>query len=56
MLDRLNTRIGIGQGMQGKTGELGIGRCTKDFNVCIMGCPPDEETVYEGLKNYIETH
>ena len=56
LLDRLNTRIGIGQGMQGKTGELGIGRCTKDFNVCIMGCPPDEETVYEGLKNYIETH
>ncbi len=53
LLDRLDTKIGIGQGMQGKTGRLGIGRCTKDFDYCIMGCPPDEEKIYRELKRYI---
>lgn len=40
LLEKLDTPIAIGQGMQGKTGKLGVGRCTKDFDVCIMGCPP----------------
>ena len=53
LLDRIPTPIGIGQGMQGKTGKLGIGKCTKDFDICIMGCPPDEETVYKELKKLI---
>ena len=39
--------------MQGKTGPLGIGRCTKDFDTCIMGCPPEPEKIYEELKAYI---
>ena len=53
LLEKLDTKIGIGQGMQGKTGKLGIGKCTKDFEYCIMGCPPDEEKVYRELKRYI---
>lgn len=53
LLDRLRDRIAIGQGMQGKTGPLGIGRCTKDFDTCIMGCPPEPEKIYEELKAYI---
>ena len=53
LLDRLDEPIGIGQGMQGKTGRLGVGRCTKDFDVCIMGCPPEEDKIYEELKAYI---
>ena len=53
LLDRLQDRIAIGQGMQGKTGPLGIGRCTKDFDYCIMGCPPEPEKIYEELKKYI---
>ena len=56
LLDKLDTKIGIGQGMQGRTGKLGIGRCTKDFDVCIMGCPPDEDKIYRELKAYIEAH
>ena len=39
--------------MQGKKGRLGVGRCTKDFDVCIMGCPPEEDKIYEELKAYI---
>ena len=54
LLEKLDTRIGIGQGMQGKTGRLGVGRCTKDFDVCIMGCPPDEDKIYRELRQYIE--
>ncbi len=53
ILEKLQDRIAIGQGMQGKTGKLGIGRCTKDFEYCIMGCPPEPEKIYEELKNYI---
>lgn len=53
LLEKLQDPIGIGQGMQGKTGRLGIGKCTKDFDVCVMGCPPDEEKIYSELKAYI---
>lgn len=52
-LDKLDVPIGIGQGMQGKTGKLGVGKCTKEFDVCIMRCPPEEEKIYEELKAYI---
>ena len=50
LLEKLDTPIGIGQGMQGKTGKLGVGKCTKDFDVCIMGCPPEEDKIYKELK------
>ena len=56
LLDKLKDRIAIGQGMQGKTGPLGIGRCTSGFDTCIMGCPPEPEKIYEELKAYILTH
>ena len=39
--------------MQGKTGKLGVGKCTKDFDACILGWPPEEEKIYEDLKAYI---
>lgn len=53
LLEKLPDSIGIGQGMQGKTGRIGIGKCTKDFERCIMGCPPSEEKIYRELKDYI---
>lgn len=53
LLDKLKDKICIGQGYQGKTGKLGIGRCTKDFDFCVMGCPPVETKIYEELKKYI---
>lgn len=55
LLDRLDCRIGIGQGHQGKTGKLGVGKCTAGFDYSIKGCPPDEEDIYNGLKEYIES-
>lgn len=54
LLDRLDTRIGIGQGMRGKTGTLGVGMCTSGFEKCIYGCPPEEEQIYRELAAYIE--
>ena len=56
LLEKLHTRIGIGQGMQGRTGALGIGKCTKDFETCIMGCPPEPEKIYTELRAYILSH
>lgn len=53
LLDRLGTRIAIGQGHRNGSGKLGVGRCTKDFDFCVMGCPPDEETIYRELRRYI---
>ena len=53
LLDALGCRICIGQGYQGKTGELGVGRCTKDFAHSVAGCPPTETQIYEFLKAYL---
>ena len=48
-LNRLNDKgllkkgmppIAIGQGYQGKTGKLGVGRCTGCFEKSLAGCPP----------------
>ena len=54
LLDKLDTKIGIGQGYRGKTGTLGIGHCTKKFDCYLEGCPPTEEQIYVFLKKYSE--
>lgn len=53
LLDKLDDRICIGQGYQGKSGNIGIGRCTSRFAHYINGCPPTEGQIYEFLKEYI---
>ena len=53
LLEKIPCPIGIGQGMRGKTGKLGVGRCTKDFEVSVPGCPPKEEDIYRVLREYI---
>lgn len=53
LLDKLDTRICIGQGYRGKGGELGVGLCTSGFRFCVKGCPPTEGQIYEELKRYI---
>jgi len=45
--------IHIGQGYQGKTGFVGVGRCTELFEHTVGGCPPSEEDMYEMLINYL---
>lgn len=54
LLKKLDTRICIGQGFRGKTGELGIGQCTSHFRCHLKGCPPTDTEIYEFLKNYLE--
>lgn len=46
-------RIHIGQGFQGQKGHVGIGRCTKDFEFSVAGCPPKEDAIYRALKDYL---
>ena len=53
LLSDLKEKIGIGQGMCGKTGNLGVGKCTAAFKTSSPGCPPDEEAIYAGLREYI---
>lgn len=53
LLAKLDTKIAIGQGFRGKTGKLGVGQCTRGFDVCVQGCPPTENQIYEALKAYI---
>lgn len=52
LLDKLDTKICIGQGYQGQAGELGIGNCTKGFAHHLPGCPPMPEEIYQFLKEY----
>lgn len=53
LLDKLDDKICIGQGYQGKSGHIGIGRCTSGFTHYVNGCPPTEGQIYEFLKEYI---
>lgn len=53
LLDDLPGTIAIGQGHRGKTGTVGIGNCTSGFDICIKGCPPEEEDIYLQLKEII---
>lgn len=53
LLEKLDTRICIGQGYQGRTGKLGIGRCTSDFEHNLKGCPPTDHQIYEFLRDYL---
>lgn len=53
LLEKLDARICIGQGYQGKTGKIGIGRCTAGFEHNVKGCPPTEGQIYEFLKEYL---
>ncbi|MBR2675152.1 MAG: DUF362 domain-containing protein [Mogibacterium sp.] len=53
LLDRLSSQIGIGQGHRGHGGCLGVGDCTKGFDVYAKGCPPKEEDIYQILRSLI---
>jgi hypothetical protein len=53
-LGQLRERICIGQGYQGKTGEIGIGRCTGAFAHSVPGCPPTEQQIYDFLDAYLK--
>ncbi|MDO4616982.1 MAG: DUF362 domain-containing protein [Lachnospiraceae bacterium] len=53
LLSVLPDKICIGQGYKGKTGAIGVGNCTKDFEFFIKGCPPLETQIYDGLKEYL---
>ena len=54
LLEKLKEKIAIGQGWRDKTGKLGIGNCTKNFECTIKGCPPKTEDIYNFLKEYIK--
>ncbi len=54
LLAGFREKIAIGQGYRGRTGEIGVGNCTKGYRHCIAGCPPEEEEIYQGLKAYLK--
>ena len=53
LLEKLSVPVAIGQGHRGRAGMLGVGNCTAKFDFCVRGCPPSEEEIYEGLKEFI---
>lgn len=42
--------IAIGQGYAGKTGKIGVGKCTKCFEKNLMGCPPKAVDIVDFLR------
>lgn len=53
LLASLDMKIGIGQGYRGKSGKLGVGNCTRDFEISVPGCPPKAKDIYDVLKKVI---
>lgn len=52
-LEGFTGKIAIGQGHRGRSGKIGVGRCTEGFDFCVRGCPPTEEEIYEQLKGFL---
>lgn len=55
LLDTFTEKICIGQGFRCKTGEFGIGNCTKLFKHSVAGCPPTPDDIYAGIKAYADS-
>ena len=53
LLDRLDEKISLGQFYKNKTGKLGVGTCTRLFDVSVPGCPPKSEDIYIHLRKYL---
>lgn len=53
-LQQIDEKIRIGQGFRGKTGEIGVGNCTRKFRCSCEGCPPTENQIYDFLMDYIQ--
>lgn len=44
-----DTKVCVGQGFKGKSGEIGSGDCTAGFARCIKGCPPSAQDIKQEL-------
>lgn len=53
LAEKLPGLVSIGQGFQGKTGEYGFGRCTRNFRKSLGGCPPKKEEAVRFLREII---
>ena len=53
-LRRLRTPVCIGQGYQGKTGALGVGRCTAMCGKSLPGCPPKASDILAFLEQSLD--
>ncbi len=42
--------VSIGQGFRNRSGDIGVGNCTKDFGRSCPGCPPRASDIREFLK------
>lgn len=52
---RVQDRISIGQGYEGKSVKgIGIGKCCRGAEVCVMGCPPTASAILELLRGAVE--
>lgn len=54
LLAILPDKICIGQGYKGRTGKVGVGNCTRDFEFSVKGCPPLETQIYDALVQYMQ--
>jgi hypothetical protein len=50
-LAHIREPIAIGQGFEGRGGNIGIGRCTAGFTVNLPGCPPAGRDIIDFLRN-----
>lgn len=53
-LRKIEKKLCIGQGFKGKGIDgIGIGSCTKNFDISISGCPPKSTEIVQFIKSKI---
>jgi uncharacterized protein (DUF362 family) len=50
---RLPRPVSVGQGFAGKTGRIGVGKCTAAFTATVRGCPPSGAAILEFLRGLL---
>ena len=53
IINRLDSKVAIGQGWKGKSTELGVGACTSCAKFNVKGCPPTAKAIYDTLSDLL---
>lgn len=51
LINRLESKVAIGQGWKDKETNIGVGKCTSCAKINVKGCPPSAKAIYDSLSD-----